>query len=185
YCRHWSEPAGAGGADRCRYRSARRSVHRVLNRRDDRPSGRDAGEPAFWSARDAGGEHAADVRGESGDRAGRGSAGLVGRGAGGVRSGSGSARGRLPARRWLLGLLLLIYTGIEIGLGAWLTLYMRTSTAMGAASAALVVSGFWLALTSGRALGVRLGMRMSAAGLLRLCLGGVLLGARSEEHTSE
>jgi len=102
--------------------------------------------------------------------------GLAASRAGAATSAPG-ARSTAPARGWLLGFLLLVYTGTEIGFGGWLTLYMVTSAAMDVASAALVVSGFWLALTSGRALAVALGVRMSAQGLLRLCLGGVLLGA--------
>jgi fucose permease len=97
--------------------------------------------------------------------------------AGGATSAPGAVRSTAPARTWLLGFLLLVYTGTEIGFGAWLTLYMITSAAMDIAGAALVVSGFWLALTSGRALAVALGVRMSAHRLLRLCLGGLLLGA--------
>ncbi len=103
--------------------------------------------------------------------------GAVGSAAGGVTSASAGARGTAPTRSWLLGFLLLVYTGTEIGFGAWLALYMITSVALDVASATLVVSGFWLALTSGRALAATLGVRISAHSLLRLCLGGLLLGA--------
>jgi MFS transporter, FHS family, L-fucose permease len=103
--------------------------------------------------------------------------GAVAGGAGGAATARAGARSAAPVRSWLLGFLLLVYTGTEIGFGAWLTLYMISSAAMDVASAALVVSGFWLALTSGRALVVALGARISAHGLLRLCLGGLLLGA--------
>lgn len=95
----------------------------------------------------------------------------------GATSARAAGHGTVPARSWLLGLLLLVYTGTEIGFGAWLTLYMISSAAMDSASAALVVSGFWLALTSGRALAAALGIHISAHGLLRICLGGLLLGA--------
>ncbi len=98
-------------------------------------------------------------------------------GGGGAATAGPGASAAPPARSWLLGLLLLAYTGTEIGFGAWLTLYMVSSAAMDEASAALVVSGFWLALTSGRALAVALGVRISTNSLLGLCLGGLLLGA--------
>jgi fucose permease len=103
--------------------------------------------------------------------------GAVAGGPGGVANARAGAPSAAPVRSWLLGLLLLVYTGTEIGFGAWLTLYMISSAAMDAASAALVVSSFWLALTSGRALVVALGARISTHRLLRLCLGGLLLGA--------
>jgi fucose permease len=93
-----------------------------------------------------------------------------------ARSSAGTG-GPAPMQGWLVGLLLLVYTGTEIGFGAWLTLYMATSAGMDMASAALTVSGFWLALTSGRGLATALGVRMSAHSLLWLCLGGMLLGA--------
>jgi fucose permease len=98
-------------------------------------------------------------------------------GAGGPAGERGASRGAAPAHSWLLGFMLLVYTGTEIGFGAWLTLYMIASAGIDGASAALVVSGFWLALTGGRALAVALGDRMSAHSLLRCCLGGLLLGA--------
>jgi len=83
----------------------------------------------------------------------------------------------IPTRSWLLGSLLLVYTGTEIGVGAWLTLYMINSGALGSAQAPLAVAAFWVALTSGRALAAALGSRTSAYSLLWLCLGGLLLGA--------
>jgi fucose permease len=89
----------------------------------------------------------------------------------------GGLGGGQPARPWLLSLLLSVYVGSEVGLGAWLTLYMITSVALAAPQAALVVSMFWLALTSGRTLAAMLGGRLSAQGLLMLCLAGLLLGA--------
>lgn len=78
---------------------------------------------------------------------------------------------------WLLGLLLLIYVGTEVGFGGWLTLYMMTSAGLDEAAAALVVSGFWLALTSGRALGAVLGFRLMPITLLMLSLIGMMAGA--------
>jgi fucose permease len=78
---------------------------------------------------------------------------------------------------WLLGLLMLIYTGTEVGFGAWVTVYMINSTNLAPAAAALVASSFWLALTIGRALGALLGLRMRSQTLLVVSLLGILSGA--------
>jgi fucose permease len=102
--------------------------------------------------------------------------GAVGNSAGAKTSVRVGGRPAAPVRSWLLGFLLLVYTGTEIGFGAWLALYMITSAAMDVAGAALVVSGFWLAMTSSRALVAAFGARISAHSLLRLCLVGLLLG---------
>ena len=51
------------------------------------------------------------------------------------------------------------------------------SSSLAPATAALVVSGFWLALTLGRALGAVLGMRLTSAQLLTISLLGILIGA--------
>jgi fucose permease len=89
------------------------------------------------------------------------------------------AREQPPQRNtgWILAVLLLIYIGTEVGFSGWLTVYMITSSHMAPASAALVVSGFWLALTLGRALGAVLGMRLTSAQLLTISLLGMLIGA--------
>jgi MFS transporter, FHS family, L-fucose permease len=78
---------------------------------------------------------------------------------------------------WILAIMLLIYIGTEVGFSGWLTVYLVSGSRMAPASAALVVSGFWLALTLGRALGAALGLRMTSALLLTLSLLGMLLGA--------
>jgi fucose permease len=70
----------------------------------------------------------------------------------------------------LLGVLLLLYSGIEIGVGGWAALYLELSAGMAPAQVALAVSGFWLALTAGRALGALLGLRVGP----RVLLGGFL-----------
>lgn len=101
--------------------------------------------------------------------------GAAAQGIGGAAS-TGGVRVVAPPRSWLFGLMLLVYTGTEIGFGAWLTLYMVSSAGLDLVSAALVVSGFWLALTSGRALAATLGGQLSVHGLLKLCLVILLLG---------
>jgi fucose permease len=78
---------------------------------------------------------------------------------------------------WALGGLLLLYVGTETGIGGWTTTYMERTTAIGAAAAALVTAGFWLALTGGRVAGALLGARVTASTLLRLSLAGALAGA--------
>jgi fucose permease len=50
----------------------------------------------------------------------------------------------------LLAVLLLVYVGIEIGLGAWAFTYGREAAGVSATAAALLSSGFWCALTLGR-----------------------------------
>ena len=89
----------------------------------------------------------------------------------------GPALRALPTRSWLLGLLLLVYTGTEIGVGAWLTLYMSNSGALDPTRAALAVAAFWLALTGGRALAAAVGIRTSTHNLLWMCLAGLMVGA--------
>jgi fucose permease len=81
---------------------------------------------------------------------------------------------------WILGLLLLIYVGVETGVGGWTTTYLERSTGISTASAALVTSGFWLALTAGRIVAMVLGTRIEsrpllALGLATACLGGMCL----------
>jgi MFS transporter, FHS family, L-fucose permease len=78
---------------------------------------------------------------------------------------------------WALGLLLLIYTGTEVGFSGWVTVYMQRSAGMALAEATLVASGFWLALSGGRILGAALGMRLTARSLLLVALAGLVSGA--------
>ncbi|NTW03539.1 MAG: MFS transporter, partial [Oscillochloris sp.] len=78
---------------------------------------------------------------------------------------------------WLLGLVLMIYTGTEIGFSGWVMIFVTKSTGVGMSQGALVASTFWLALTSGRILGAALGMRITTRMLLLTALAGVLAGA--------
>jgi fucose permease len=84
---------------------------------------------------------------------------------------------RRAATAWLLGILLLIYTGTEVGFAGWVTIYMQRSAGLSIAEATLVASAFWLALTAGRMLGAALGMRVTARALLLTSLAGLLAGA--------
>jgi fucose permease len=86
----------------------------------------------------------------------------------------GAAR---PLVLWLIGLLLLVYVGTEVTFGGWVTVYMTSSADLTPTAATLITSGFWLALTSGRALGALLGLRLTPGRLLATSLIGVLAGA--------
>jgi len=77
---------------------------------------------------------------------------------------------------WMIGALLLLYVGIENGIGGWTTTYLERTTALGATMAALVTSGFWLALTGGRMIAALLGVRLLPYTLLLVSLGGALVG---------
>jgi fucose permease len=78
---------------------------------------------------------------------------------------------------WAFGVLTLIYVGVENGLGGWTTAYVEYTTALAADQAALIASGFWLALTAGRVVASGLGLRLAPPRLLLLSLLGALVGA--------
>ncbi|MBP7228377.1 MAG: MFS transporter [Longilinea sp.] len=78
---------------------------------------------------------------------------------------------------WSFGVLLLVYVGVENGVGGWVSTYLGETTTMVAADAALVTSLFWLALTVGRFLATLLGVRVKAVVLLGGSLSIALLGA--------
>ncbi len=67
---------------------------------------------------------------------------------------------------WLMGALILVYVGIENGTGGWTPTYLERTTGLLAADAALVTSGFWLAITAGRVVATVLGTRLSSSRLL-------------------
>lgn len=77
----------------------------------------------------------------------------------------------------LLGLVLLVYSGTEIGIGGWAALYLQASAGLAPGQAAVAVAGFWLALTVGRGAGALLGLRLGAWRLLGAALGLMLAGA--------
>ena len=78
---------------------------------------------------------------------------------------------------WAPALLLLVYVGAENGVGGWTTTYVARSAAVGAETGAMVTSGFWLALTLGRILGVPLGVRLSSWRLLGLSVLTAVIGS--------
>lgn len=89
---------------------------------------------------------------------------------------------------WLLGVLLLVYVGAEIGLGGWAFSYAREAAGIGAVGAALLSSGFWSALTLGRLCSPLLLRRLSPAALLMLApavaAAGTLLLVVAGAHTA-
>jgi MFS transporter, FHS family, L-fucose permease len=82
-----------------------------------------------------------------------------------------------PAGLWLLGFLLLLYSGTEVGFSGWVTLYLVNAANFTPATAALGAAAFWLALTLGRALGTILGLRLTPLALLTFSVVGLLGGA--------
>jgi fucose permease len=77
---------------------------------------------------------------------------------------------------WIAGMILFVYVGAENIMGGWTPTYMQMTTATPADQAALVVSGFWMALTVGRLVGSFLGTRWTPIRLLNTCLIGVCAG---------
>jgi len=89
----------------------------------------------------------------------------------------GSLRGAAASPTlWLIGLLLLVYSGTEIGVGGWATIYLQGAAGLGPESAALAATSFWAMLTAGRGVGALIGLRLSARALLLICLLGLAAG---------
>lgn len=81
-----------------------------------------------------------------------------------VNGGNGSVYKSLIL--WLLSIVILLYVGLENGLGGWVTTFMNQTTRLNLGEAALVSSGFWGALTIGRLLGAVIGSKISQKSLL-------------------
>jgi fucose permease len=62
---------------------------------------------------------------------------------------------------WVIGGVLFLYIGGEMGIGAWLFLYLRAAAALGATVASWGVSLYWLGLIVGRIVGGRLAHRIA------------------------
>ena len=89
---------------------------------------------------------------------------------------SGAAFSYRTPLLWALGAILLLYVGLEAGMGAWTTAYVERTTALAESAAALVTAGYWLALTVGRVAGAAYGGRSTPQTVLAVCLGGMLAG---------
>ena len=77
---------------------------------------------------------------------------------------------------WLFGTVLLLYVGMEIGVGGWGATFLTRTTSLDAANAALVLSAFWIAFTCGRLLAAFLSAICPPHALLAGTLIGTLLG---------
>jgi fucose permease len=62
---------------------------------------------------------------------------------------------------WALSAVMFLYVGSELGIGAWLFLYLRTAGALSPMLASSGVSVYWLGLVCGRGFGGRIGHRMA------------------------
>ena len=62
---------------------------------------------------------------------------------------------------WVISGVMFLYVGAEVGIGAWLFLYLRMAGALGPMLASSGVSLYWLGLVCGRAFGGRLGHRIA------------------------
>jgi MFS transporter, FHS family, Na+ dependent glucose transporter 1 len=74
---------------------------------------------------------------------------------------------RIPSL-WLLGGLLLMYVGVENGIGGWATTFMNRTTSLDLKQAALVSSGFWGALTLGRLATAYIGHKFTSRRILQI-----------------
>ena len=67
---------------------------------------------------------------------------------------------------WITSIYLLLYTGIEVGLGGWIVTFMRRERSGKPFESGIVAMGFWIGITLGRfALGFltpRLGEKVAA-----------------------
>jgi len=77
---------------------------------------------------------------------------------------------------WLLGLLLLIFVGIEYGLGSWITTYMKNTTKMAIQNGALVTSAYWGALAIGRLVSAVVTRMLTRIQLLTIAISSSLIG---------
>jgi fucose permease len=78
---------------------------------------------------------------------------------------------------WLFGVLLLVYVGIEFGLGSWITNYMTITTSVALEYGALATSAFWGALALGRLAGAAASRRLSRMQLMIAATASSLAGA--------
>lgn len=78
---------------------------------------------------------------------------------------------------WLLGAILLLYVGVEAGIGSWITAYVDRSTSLGEDTGAQFAAAYWGALTVGRVLGAMYGERFAPFTVLRVSLIGMAVGS--------
>jgi fucose permease len=78
---------------------------------------------------------------------------------------------------WVLGFLLMIYVGMEIGLGGWVTAYVLQTTTLTIETAAIVASIFFISLTAGRVAGIAVGSKLTPVRFLAICFTGAIVGS--------
>jgi fucose permease len=78
---------------------------------------------------------------------------------------------------WVLGIVFLIFVGVEYGLGSWITNYMKISTGMTLSKGAGITSVYWGALALGRLVASAVSRKLSGLKLLMIALLSSLLGA--------
>lgn len=77
---------------------------------------------------------------------------------------------------WSLGALLLVYVGVEYGLGSWTTAFMGRSVSMPVQQGALITSAYWGFLTLGRLAGAAVSRKLTTSQLLGGSIIGGLIG---------
>ncbi len=77
---------------------------------------------------------------------------------------------------WLLSAVMMIYVGIEVGLGGWMPDYLDQTTGLNKDATAFATAGFWFALTGGRALIAVAGSRFTPLQVLWISILGSALG---------
>jgi fucose permease len=77
---------------------------------------------------------------------------------------------------WLMSALMMVYVGTEVGIGGWISTYTLRTSPISAEAAALIASGFYLALTAGRLVSAALGTRMRSEQILLVSLLGAIAG---------
>jgi fucose permease len=79
-------------------------------------------------------------------------------------------------RLWILAALLLVYVGLELGLGAWAFTYAREAADLSGPAAALLSGGFWAALTLSRLLAPAMLRSLTTRALLVLSVCAAVVG---------
>jgi fucose permease len=77
---------------------------------------------------------------------------------------------------WVISMLILVYVGVEYGLGSWITNYMDASTGMLLQKGALVTSAYWGSLTLGRLAGAVASRKLGKLQLLVIATLGSMIG---------
>ncbi len=71
---------------------------------------------------------------------------------------------------WTLGVMMLVYVGVEYGMGSWATTLMSVAAGMPTQTGALVTSAYWGLFTIGRLSGAFLSRKLTIQKLLLICI---------------